>query len=129
MPAWISRVKGMAFQLKTCDSPPTDKDIILVLTNGLPPSYENFVIQFDATPPELITLNNVITRLRNEDARQEIGREKPDVVNNALAAASRQPHDKSHITCYNCHKLGHYRHECPEKAVQSAPVASMAFHF
>ena len=134
MSVQILRVKGIAFQLKTCNSPPTDKNIILTLTNELPPSYKTFVIQFDVTPSNLITLNNVITHLRNKEACQEIGCKKPEPGNSPIPALSKPPCHKSQVMCYNFQKKEHYCHKGPDKTTSTVPsklgpVTSAAYKF
>lgn len=67
MASWIGRVKGMRFELAAIGVDVLDEDVILMLTNGLPGTYDHFVIALDAAHPEDITLKNVIARLANEE--------------------------------------------------------------
>lgn len=41
----------------------SNEDIILALTNGLPPSYEHLVLTLDSTPSEVFNLDYVIGHL------------------------------------------------------------------
>jgi hypothetical protein len=68
MPAWIAEVRKHAYKLEECGVDVADEDIIMVLTAGLSPAYENFIITLDATPDDEFTLNYVITCLLNEEA-------------------------------------------------------------
>jgi len=70
MASWIGRVKGMCFELEAVGVNVTDEDIILVLTNGLPKTFNQFVIALDAACPEDITLENIIAQLANEEGWQ-----------------------------------------------------------
>lgn len=120
MQAWISKVQGLAFRMEAAGINVVDQDKILALTMGLPATYSSVIINFDATPPELLTLNHVITRLLNEETRQaadapEMKEEPPD---QALAVTSGQPRRAvatSDVTCYFCDAKGHYKSECPER--------------
>ncbi|OJA07944.1 hypothetical protein AZE42_11021 [Rhizopogon vesiculosus] len=60
MQAWIAEVLRIAFQLQEIAVDVTDEDLILVLTLGLPSSYENLIVSLDATPPDELTLDHVI---------------------------------------------------------------------
>ncbi|TBU23862.1 hypothetical protein BD311DRAFT_602175, partial [Dichomitus squalens] len=73
MTSWIADVHQLAFQLKDIGATyttVTDEDIIIVLTKGLPSSYEHLVVSLDATLSDDLTLNLVIRRLVNEESRQ-----------------------------------------------------------
>ena len=66
--AWIPTVKHIAHQLTAVNVEASDKDIIIILTLGLSPSFKNFIITLDATPPEQLTLDYVTTHLLNEES-------------------------------------------------------------
>jgi hypothetical protein len=68
--AFISNARRLANHLIEIGVTVDDEDIILVLTGGLPSSYENFVVSLDSTPPSELTLEYVVTRLLNEEACQ-----------------------------------------------------------
>ena len=70
MQAWIGHIQGLGFCMEQSGVKVSDQDKILVLTMGLAPSYDPIIINFDATPSELLTLNNVIMCLLNEEVRQ-----------------------------------------------------------
>jgi len=91
MASWIGRVKAMHFELDAVVVDVTDEDVILVLTNGLPTTYSQFIITLDGTYPEDITLENIIVRLANEEGQQDIDivkkeEEKVRLGESALAA-------------------------------------------
>jgi len=96
------------------DATVTDEDMILVLTMGLPANYENFVMVLDSTPPEIFTLQYVITRLLNEESRigfvEDTQAETVALAVHNAAAAKRE--GTSHITCYRCGQKGHYQLNC-----------------
>ncbi|KAI9056734.1 hypothetical protein FKP32DRAFT_1585270 [Trametes sanguinea] len=138
MSAWIADVRRAAFQLTEIGASLTDEDVILVLTSGLPPSYENCVVTLDATPAESLTLDYVVARLLNEESRQAPSAAPPSsragdhvlVAAAAAAAAARPRVPISMITCYRCAQKGHYQTNCPltqPAAVVPTPTAAAAF--
>jgi len=72
MESWIGEVRGLANRLKAIDVDVSDENIIVVLTAGLPTSYAPIIISFDVLESSKLTLDFVITRLLNEEARQAI---------------------------------------------------------
>jgi len=124
MQNFIAEARRIALLLQEIGVAVDDEDIILVLTGGLPPSYDNFVITLDSMPTAQLTLDYVITRLLNEEARQATttatASERTDV---AFAAAARR-RDISQITCWNCGKKGHFQSNCKEPKRDTAATAN-----
>jgi hypothetical protein len=130
MQNFISEARRLAQQLADIGVSIYDEDIILVLTGGLPDSYEHFVISLDATPSAQLTLDYVITRLLNEETRQ-IGTTAEKRSDEAFAAAAqtypnKRRRDLSQITCFNCGKKGHFQSNCQEPKKESATAAFTA---
>jgi len=129
MQNFIAETRRLARQLADIGVTVYDEDMILVLTGGLPPSYEHFVISLDATHATHLTLDYVITRLLNEETRQ-IGlipdaAPEPKSPNVAFAAYSpRSPRSLLHITCFNCGKKGHFQMNCSEPKKEKEMAAS-----
>ncbi|KAG5338061.1 hypothetical protein J132_08839 [Termitomyces sp. J132] len=118
MEAWIGEVCSLANCLTAINISTSDKDIIVVLTAGLPPSYEIVIIPLNAIKPEELTLNFVITHLLNEESHQnltctttttmsESGGEKPGL--DAMAAIKKTG---STMTCFYCVGIGHFTASC-----------------
>jgi hypothetical protein len=111
-----------------------DTRIIAILAS-LPKSFENVLTAIESvldgmaptsTPAE--NLEYVIKRLINEETcRTELeGQPKPNSNDIALITKNKRLVDKSQITCWNCGKTGHYRHECPtDEKKERASVAFM----
>ncbi|THV04516.1 hypothetical protein K435DRAFT_616491, partial [Dendrothele bispora CBS 962.96] len=69
MSAWIGEVKAQAFEMEEVGLQVTDLDMIL-LTMGLPSSFDGLIIQLDATPYEDLTVDHVATQLLSEETHQ-----------------------------------------------------------
>ena len=117
MSAWISRIRGIANHLNEIGAKVDNEEIILALTMGLPDQYNNLIITLNSSTQ--LELDTVITRLLNEEIRQEAlpgdgsvsqSSSQREVV---LVASTRDRSNKSHITCFGCGRKGHYRSECP----------------
>lgn len=116
MQSWVAEVRHAAHQLKDAKAEATDEDIILVLTQGLPITFENFVVSLDTTASSDLTLNYIISCLLNEEARQKVKEMEPfhDPHNSAMATTSQHRSPTLNITCYKCGKRGHYQKDCTE---------------
>ena len=118
--AWIADTHRVAFQLTKIGISVPDEDLILVLTAGLPPSYEPLIVSLDAVSPDSLTLDFVVSRLLNEEARQGIPASDPT---SSAMAATRAKTPLSQITCFKCQKKGHYQSHCPDATTQTASAA------
>ena len=110
-----------------------DENIILTLTAGLPESYATLIVRLDNLPPNELTLSNVITRLLNEEVRQNAHKDVVE-VSGAVYSVQDAKNKKiktqlSKVTCYNCGKKGHYKSNCPvpkkENEIGDKMVASL----
>jgi gag-polypeptide of LTR copia-type len=87
MASWIADVHGVAFQLSQIGVSTPDEDIILALTNGLPPAYNNFILGLDSTPSDVFSLEYVIRCLQTEETHLHRDATR-DPNNQALAIMS-----------------------------------------
>ena len=70
MQAWIGQIQGLAFHMEHAKIAVTNQDKILAITMGLPPSFDNVIINFDSMSPETLTFDLIITHLLNEEVQQ-----------------------------------------------------------
>ena len=110
--SWIGYIQGLAFWMENANIAIIDQDKILVITMGLPPSYDNVIIDFDSMSPDTLTLNLVITCLLNEEVWQTTSTpiKQEDHGDKAMAVS----HTRE-IVCHFCDTKGHYKSDCPEK--------------
>ncbi|TFK79586.1 hypothetical protein K466DRAFT_505324 [Polyporus arcularius HHB13444] len=88
-----------------------NEDVILVLTNGLPPSYSQLIVNLNSTPPSELTIDYVTARLLNEEAHQLAANPGAAQQAQTTAAFHAAPHPCTPIEemmCFNCGKKGHY---------------------
>ena len=138
MANWIAEVHGVAFHLEEISVTIDDEDLILVLTMGLPKSFDTFVISLD-TDTTPLTLNHVITRLLNEESQQTVDTRPVHEHDPSLAAttfSSEKPgshtggrcqntgHSLAHITCYKCGQKGHFQANCPNHSASLSQPSS-----
>lgn len=124
MEAWIGRIESMVLRMEYTGIVVTVQDKILALTMGLPAAFEAVIINFDATPPADLTVEHVISRLLNEETRQESNEDSETSIIPPADTASPDPNNVAFVarrlaassqTCYFCDKKGHFKSECPER--------------
>jgi hypothetical protein len=119
MEDWIGRIQSMVLRMEYTGIAVTDQDKILAFTMGLPQTFEAVIINFDATPPDDLTVQHVISRLLNEETRQVSNATVSDIPSpndhdpNNVAFAARRVTASSQ-SCYFCDKKGHFKSDCLE---------------
>lgn len=137
MEQWIASVRDIAHRLNATNFKVQDIDLIIALTQGLSEEYTSMVVSLDATPIDKLTVDFVVSRLLNEEQRQNSAIVDPP----GRAMVARHPsrpqwtphsHSKSHspkskgpgsvagsersprsTRCYNCGGRGHIARDCP----------------
>jgi hypothetical protein len=89
MSSWIANVCRTTFQLEEIGGILTDEDIVLVLTNGLPPTFSQLIVSLNSTDLYLLTLDYVIACLLNEESHQSLT-DPPSSSDSALATAPKK---------------------------------------
>ena len=117
---WVADIRRVTFQLTEIGISVPDEDIILVLTAGLPLSYEPLIVSLNAVSPDSLTLDFVISHLLNEESRQGIPASEPS---SSAMVATRAKTPISQITCFGCQKKGHYKSHCPDADTKTASLA------
>ena len=136
MSRWIADVQA-AFCLNEVGYTAMDEDKILVLTQGLPLSYNPFIISLDTAiaasgskDDPSVSLEVVKSHLLNEESRQQAVQ---PVTTPGIALAVTPITQKTHcpleqITCFHCGEKGHYQINCPKrKAEEKKGTAAVVF--
>ena len=71
MLAYINKVKALADQLNGADVTISDRDIVMMLLESLPPSYEYLIVAMESSPIQELTLDYVTSRLLHELSRRK----------------------------------------------------------
>jgi hypothetical protein len=125
---WISRVRNQALELKDTPAPISDLDVILVITNGLPPAFETVISALDALPFSELNIPTVIQRIMGHEAH--INRFKdidsadtPSISSSEAPAAQANLRRRKrgvtwqNVICYNCGGRGHVKSDCPSEPI------------
>ncbi|KAJ7314484.1 hypothetical protein DFH08DRAFT_972881 [Mycena albidolilacea] len=111
MEDWIGHVQSMVLRMEYTGIVVTDQDKILVFTMGLPTTYEAVIINFDATPPDALTVEH---EMREQSSTSSTPTDTDHDPNNVAFAARRIVASGDH-NCYFCDKKGHFKSDCPER--------------
>ncbi|KAF8220733.1 hypothetical protein L208DRAFT_1382541 [Tricholoma matsutake] len=139
MQTWIGVIQSLAFWMEEAGIEVADQDKILMLTMGLPNTYDAVIINFDLTPANLFTLNHIITQLLNEETRQVSQapvtndhcdtNEAMATMRSPLGHRTRPAPSTLDVTCYFRNKKGHYKSDCLQRkewATMKAKKAGVA---
>ena len=111
MCAWTNNIHELVHKITKLSGIVLDEDLIVVLTNNLPESYQPLIVSLELVEESKLTTDYIINCLVNEEDQQ--GREQPE-KQLALEARAKPKTPKSQIMCWNCNKRGHYSIECPD---------------
>lgn len=123
MQSWIAQVRQAAHRLTAAGGTASEEDIIIVLTQGLPITFESLIISLDAAHPNELTVDYVIGRLINEEVRQEMASVQIKFEPVQAFAANATARSLTQITCFKCGKKGHFKSECPDIEPATAAAA------
>jgi hypothetical protein len=105
----------------------SDFDKISVLLNGLPSAYQPVIVNITGIPLALLTFEDVVTRLMNEEGRLRniVSHATSDALDVAAAVtpggstrwkgkpSKSTSRDMSKVACHKCGGVGHFRSVCP----------------
>lgn len=114
---WISRVRSRALELSHTPCPATTIDIVLVMTEGLPPEYAPVTTQLDSLPIDALTVTAVTTRIVGFEAQLNRSHAKASEGITDLAAHVA----RADVVCHQCDGRGHFARECPTPKSISKP--------
>ena len=137
MSSWIADVQQAVFHLKEVGYTATDEDKILVLTQGLPLSYDPFIISLNAAIAANTSSNDsnssipievVKAHLINEESRQRATQSvtTPDVTLAVTTAAPKPRCPLEQITCFHCGEKGHYQINCQKRKANETKGSAAA---
>ena len=112
MRAWTNSICELARKITDLGGTVSDDELIVVLTNKLPDSYQPLIVSLELVDEKNLTVDYVITRLVNEEDRQGNDTNTEGTALSVRVAKHKTP--RSQITCWTCGKKGHYLNECPD---------------
>ena len=108
MLAHINKVKALADQLNDADMAIFDGDIVMMLLESLPPSYEYLIVAMEIRPIQELTLDYVTSRLLHELSRRKENESRGDnaafYVKQSKGGSSKSV---SKRVCFYCGQKGH----------------------
>ena len=121
----INEFNKVCDTLETIDEGPNDEGKALLLISSLPPSYSNFVDALmygrqSLSPYEVKAAIN--TRGLQEKQVNEVHGEgltmkgKIDKTDRKKKKQSKTKNKNKNLKCFQCHKEGHFKKDCPEKS-------------
>ncbi|KAH9830354.1 uncharacterized protein C8Q71DRAFT_717129 [Rhodofomes roseus] len=135
---WISRVQKAAMELHHTPVPVATVDIVLVISDGLPNTYDPVITALDGLDYSQLTLPLVISRVIGHESKLARSKEKeretlesPGSDPSSYALVARHGNKKAgtspSIICYNCGGRGHIKVDCPSPSVDvHAHVAALS---
>lgn len=83
---------------------------IIMLLRSLPPSYSSFVTSLENRSQDDLTMDIVLSRLRDESLKRE---NQTGAGNNAVKAMKVEVKNRNEkMKCFFCHQSGHFRRNC-----------------
>lgn len=126
----IGKVEGLARQLQDLGAKPDNSAIITQILCTLPPGYRGFVSSWYATATEAQTLENLTSRLLQEEEAEKMMSNHAQDRGEALVASGskyqrsrKSPHQKQKFAgkCNHCDMKGHKENDCWELHPEKRP--------
>ncbi len=132
----IGMIQSMVDKLKSLGEDCSDRQVIAIIMETLPLSYESLIIALDSHPSHN-KLKYVILCIFNEEVCQKEEHDHATAISSSsmasdqalLASACCAPIDRSTITCHTCRQKGHFKNECgtfPFNQIRAMANANMA---
>ncbi len=119
MRAWTNSIRELAHKVTDLGGMVSDDELIVVLTNNLPDSYQPLIVSLELVDEKKLTVDYVIARLVNEEDRQ--GKDTNEDTLGLYANTPKRRTPRSEITCFGCGEKGHYQFECLKERGKEEP--------
>ncbi|KAL6347708.1 hypothetical protein AAG906_026237 [Vitis piasezkii] len=115
---YFARTLTIANKMRVHGEKMEDVVVIEKILRSMTPKFDYVVCSIEESN-DLDTLSiDVLQSVTYEDQSRGRGRGRGGFRGRGRGR-SRQSFDKSTIECYNCHKLGHFQYECPNKETET----------
>ena len=108
----ISALKDITYKLNRLNQNIDDTMLMTKILSVLPESYKHFSSAWDSTSEKDRTLNNLVGRLVQEEAKLKLSDEDTEGAT-FHAAVKFKSNFSNNVTCYECNKRGHLKRNCP----------------
>lgn len=126
---YIDHMQDLIFWIQRAGGEVRDEEFVCHLIGSMPESWETFISGLESSPPDLLTPDYVIQKLKSEYERRQDRKETVHTTASEMAAtaskSNKQAANKINKwktadnnrkqetrTCYNCGKRGHLANKC-----------------
>jgi len=106
----ISQIQNLVFKLKVLEEEISDSMLISKIMTVLPEKYKHFSSAWDSTSKDDKTIENLISRLCQEEDKIKMGSKEETPV--TFRANMKENKDYNGITCFGCGQKGHIKSQC-----------------
>ena len=105
--------------------PMKDEVVIMILLDSLPPSFDHLITTLETRPFFELTLDFITTRLMHKVSKRKEKEPQGDdaaMLSRQLRTFDNNERHRGTPRCYNCGKLDHIAHHCPNKRKVNANI-------
>lgn len=122
----IGTIQDTAIKLQSLGEEVSPRFIVATILESCPPTFEPLIISLDSHPNQS-DLSYIISRVLNEEKRQQEEAAQAGLHAQALATFAGGPRplpNRSNITCHGCGQKGHFKNECGTFPFNLVPSAA-----